>query len=333
MLEKDNLFKGSIACVCIFCCAGPILIIVGAVFLASGDTRGPKIRTFNNAVMEWNRGARESFLNKDFVVRNQFENAEYALKANTAEDPLNDSPKDGETFESYTPLKYQVTDLQFFVDNAQFQEGKEHTREVIDNTTSGNTYQVLTFRDTVFDTYQYTPSSGSSSVDDDDDDDDFGNSDERQECNRYEGYYSGTRCTLYYATTELCTTVNLGSDDSWEASPRGGCYFRDFSKGADTVALNDNTPSRYRKVPTNSNPPTQVSGANTGIFTLRNAKDPWVVAQEVTDGTLDFGLSVGEKRTIGGVLLGLGLAALLPLCFCIGAALFLAYMMGYILSK
>lgn len=53
-------------------------------------------------------------------------------------------------------------------------------------------------------------------------------------------------------------------------------------------------------------------------LTFRSDKDPYVVAVKLTDGSLDFGLTLKQKREIGGSLLGFGV--LMTCCLCVVAA-------------
>jgi hypothetical protein len=52
-------------------------------------------------------------------------------------------------------------------------------------------------------------------------------------------------------------------------------------------------------------------------LTLRSFKDPYVIAQVITDGTLDFGSTPKDNYSTGVVLLSLGCALFLPhICLC-----------------
>ena len=49
-------------------------------------------------------------------------------------------------------------------------------------------------------------------------------------------------------------------------------------------------------------------------FYLRSTQDPYIAAQRITGGSMDFGLTQAQEATIGGSLLGVGLCFMLPMC-------------------
>eukprot|EP00238_Polyblepharides_amylifera_P009636 CAMPEP_0196578710 /NCGR_PEP_ID=MMETSP1081-20130531/7556_1 /TAXON_ID=36882 /ORGANISM="Pyramimonas amylifera, Strain CCMP720" /LENGTH=359 /DNA_ID=CAMNT_0041898011 /DNA_START=267 /DNA_END=1346 /DNA_ORIENTATION=+ len=131
------------------------------------------------------------------------------------------------------------------------------------------------------------------------------------------GYFSGRAhtCTTYSAPISLCVKVEKSvSSGQWSISPRYG--------GEGCGPRNNWEPYSWRRVhaPATGNLP-KASEDMLVVFpktTIRFVEDPFLLAQNLTDGSLVFAESAAEELATGMVLVIVGCVSLLPACLLVG---------------
>ena len=140
------------------------------------------------------------------------------------------------------------------------------------------------------------------------------------ECARlYNGTWSGSVCTATSYIQSLCFTAeyddaqilklsgvaSAGSPASASLSETKGCFYDTADSMFD---IQPQSPAKYGPKP--------VSPINLDIE-IRHRDDPFILAQRLTKGTLDFGLSQAQNAGIGLGLLIAGLLIYVMMCGCV----------------
>eukprot|EP00892_Ulva_mutabilis_P004728 jgi/Ulvmu1/2627/UM014_0079.1 len=311
---------GTICCLCV---SGPILIIVGIVFIVSAfdDTRGERIDEFNVAVDAWNGGAVDNFnaaSANDWTYSladtcgNASLNEAQLPQSEAAEDLLFEEDERGE-FGSYPRVSYYedapdpVTPESGCTFNFQF---------AYQGTSIGNVSVPAVTSVTQGFSEICTQSSTSSS-----------NTNQaarrRQEdvqrcantCRAQGGVPDGTsiqgfRCQKTNVPAEVCVRVTL-RNDQWVIA-QGALPDRSGATGSGCF-LNNPPSSSWDDARLES--VASLSGLRIPVR-VRHEKDPYLYFLDISRGTGDFGLKTSEKLIIGFTCLAIGILITLLVCGC-----------------
>jgi len=297
-----------LGCICCLCCTGPLVILLGVIFLlsATNDTRSDLVNQYNAAVSEWNAAARAQFaIAGNFSVLAKTGTA--TLVPNTTADPINDS---GDDLDSYTPLKYSIVAP---VLNSVIYTGQDQDQQYLtfewNNTSPNKTFYQFAVPTITLGTQVLGPNQLSQKCNVT-----GGNPNCAQVCHNEGGQWNSISqtCTIFQEIVNFCTKLSYDNVSKWlpDNSYGGiGCTYGPYGdwypEGYETYPVPSyNSPVNF--------PPTPLM--------LRSVKDPWVVAQYLTDGSLSFGLSTGQKIGIGMILIIVGACLELPIClgvFCL----------------
>jgi len=250
---------------------------------APGDTeRQDNINLMNNAISTWTTLFQQPFSAQLFKV--QETSTSNLVLDNTADFTSIVG------LENYIAVKYD-TSSQVFQSSISWNEGLKKT---LTFTASGNSTGIFSINVELFSTYQ--------------------TSDDQSTCNSNDGeWIKNGNCFYYYVLTGICVKVSSNKGilnmDTTYGGP--GCWYRngfppDVGKWI---------PAFYSKVSYN----------NGGIFTqsfpfvripitVRNQNDPFIFAEELTLGSLSFGLTPGQKVALGLALMVIGGIFMLPCC-------------------
>jgi len=286
-----NNIRNAIFCMCCLVILGPLLFIVGISLLVTSptnNTRDNNVSDMNGVISDWNNQNRAVFAEMNFYVITA--NGTVALDK-TLPDESDELP-DTDGVHSYQPLYYQAEISELFA--TQIYTTTDETMHVIINGSALN--HTLDVSVPIF----YTNST----------------SDDPQYCGNNGGEFRQSDGTCYYYTqlTSLCIQVdNTGA----LASRRGGngCEGPNFD------------PFYYDKLQYNNG---QVLIQEIPFFgntvTIRSSNDPYIEAEDLTSGSLSFGLSKGQIAVLGLGLMIVGIIFMLPCCF-------MAFMLIYFTQK
>lgn len=288
-----NGAKAIMACICCCLCAGPILIIVGIVLLASPNTREDDVKNYNDAISSYNsntapiltslslsvEGSSMSRTQESINVQGNTEGVDsgshYVFTASGVTRPNDNnygfqasrSGGSSTTFSKNIPFTASVT------------------RDIV--CSSNNCAEDCAFRD-----FECTASSS------------------RNYCtNQFGGVYTHTnagdcdagevcgRCEYQGSLSRACVPIAVSSSSISTSSRYSSCYYPFDISGND-----------YRP-----------SAGSSPTIEVMSDDDPFIELQRVTEGTNDFGITEAQQRTTGIVLLILGL---LITCVMIAAAYF-----------
>jgi len=134
-----------------------------------------------------------------------------------------------------------------------------------------------------------------------------------QKCRRQQkGTWHKNHCHVVKRLTQICMQIKDGSNGSWHLERRGDLAAETelgLTYGCDPLA--GWHPATYAVDPCwGPRHQTEACGhaaAEHGVRVIvRSAMDPWLYAEELTDDTLNFGMSATTQRTLGFTLLGIG---------------------------
>jgi len=139
----------------------------------------------------------------------------------------------------------------------------------------------------------------------------FSNQDSQTTCQNNNGHYIGGSCNYYYAVSSICVKVSqrngkLGLDYTYGGP---GCYYSSYPG-----SVGQWLSATYSKIPYSSINQGYYFDFSKVVITMRHASDPFIYAEYITQGSLSFGLSPGEKAMIGAALMGIGGFFMLPCC-------------------
>jgi len=131
-------------------------------------------------------------------------------------------------------------------------------------------------------------------------------------CRRRKGTFSDGKCWKYSRLTQLCIQVRL-EGSQWQLAPRvpgkSASYGCEWEEGNWTAAIYKDV----ELVPIDAS--AQVISFKDIDIIIRSAHDPFLKAVEVTEGSLDFGLTAEEERWLAIVLLVMAsMLAVPPAC-------------------
>jgi len=234
----------------------------------------------NSAIETWTSSYQRPFATEGFSV-----SATY--KATLQQDNSKDlAITDG--MNNYLPVKFdsRTTILQSMTWNAGY-------KQAIQFTSSGNSTGQFNVNVELFSTFQ--------------------SNDGQSLCNSNNGEWNHGICYYFYVLSEVCVKVSQQAGvtvlDTTYGGP--GCWYANGYPSDISLWI----PAMYRKVPYN----------NGGIFqqtfsflnmpvTVRNQHDPYIFAENLTRGSLSFGLTAGQKFIIGIALMAIGGFFMLPCC-------------------
>jgi len=135
-------------------------------------------------------------------------------------------------------------------------------------------------------------------------------------CKQKNGVRIGNgECRVYSYLARVCAQVERGSHGEWRLAPR--VSGRNNSYGCGEYADGDWAVPVYKPLRASHLPEDvlMLSGSvnlKHLVVEVRSRADPFLTALEVTRGSLDFGLTAEEERTLGLVLIIFGLVLCLP---------------------
>ncbi|KAJ3013231.1 hypothetical protein HKX48_005860 [Thoreauomyces humboldtii] len=292
--------------VCCICFAGPVLVIVGIIFLtsAASDSRGHEINQYNAAINAWMGTDSIPFSRSSFVVSG------VPLDMRSPQgNPALDGDSSVEQFVPYVAVADSSTG------QVSRQSSGQYSITVLDASGSPSIMSVnIPGTQTSIVTKQTMncrlgqagecPGATTSSS--------YKNCIARPFCSSTCASLNGQLNTatgscsvpMYLASVCLRVDRNMGGqytvDTSSSISPNVGCYYEN----------NGFQPGVY----TNGFAPTSMLTK----FEIRSDDDPLIALSKITSGSYTFGLTKASKITIGIVLLVLGI--LITLCVCAGVA-------------
>lgn len=307
-----RLQRKIVGCVCTALLCGPIMVIVGIVFLvgATKDTRTTDINTYNTAVTGWTTGGGYqnyvNFGNNGSVLFNAAGPIMGSSWSPSA-DPSVESGSGINTYASTYAFGTQTGSAQMSALTAAWTVNPSsgstgaltvsYGGNVIWNggvTLTGN--QILTGVCSSGDSFSRCQSN----------------------CQGRGGYWFGSSCYQYVQLNRVCLVVNPTTklvDYSWNnnpgCAPAGSVYSPGATNGVGVAG--------YKAV--NSPPSSVFWGSAMDYVVIRSSQDPYVTAVRVTNGYPgSFGLTVGAKVGIGIGLLVAGfawMAAIGGVIFCL----------------
>jgi len=137
--------------------------------------------------------------------------------------------------------------------------------------------------------------------------------DSQSTCISNNGRYTAGSCTYFYIATGICVkTSRQNNHTSWQLDNTYGgigCWYSNAIEASWS-------PVQYNKVGYgNGTIYRTIFDFNSMYTTIRHQKDPYVFAQQLTDGTMRFGLTPAEKAAVGLALIIIGGIFCLPCCF------------------
>mmetsp|Transcript_57336 Transcript_57336/g.167829 ORF Transcript_57336/g.167829 Transcript_57336/m.167829 type:complete len:381 (-) Transcript_57336:36-1178(-) len=130
-------------------------------------------------------------------------------------------------------------------------------------------------------------------------------------------------CWVFTRLSRLCIQVAPASGGAWRPVPRveghNDSYGCDFASGA-WAAPQYRPLSLANAHSWHETWPRGVVTFNDIVWEVRSYMDPYFSAMELTNGTLNFGMSAAQEDVIGIVLLLLGVALMLPLGCAVGGS-------------
>eukprot|EP00755_Sulcionema_specki_P017558 Sspe_Gene.64676::Locus_38313_Transcript_1_1_Confidence_1.000_Length_1231::g.64676::m.64676 len=299
-------------CVCCLLCAGPILIVIGLLFLNADDTRGEKVKEYNKAVKAW----KASGYNTAMQYRNRLwvgqgspsqwgptsssrPTGATAFEPLTSEDKLSDSNKDD--LETYTSYIHWEKVTSYTCIRCGTAHSLDATVVVSPSDSPGNGWwtTATSVRPTARMVVKVTESSETKS---------------KSSSSSKKSKTTTTYTDYYYGMTAMGAVLSLGNSSvGMEANPWV------FGNGEATYNgrrdVSYDTPKQL----------TSTYSFNTMRFVVRSSDDPYVKALELTSGSLNFGMTIESKRSLGVILLILGIALVCCICAAVAGV---AFMLG-----
>lgn len=310
---------GTICCLCV---SGPILIIIGIVFIISAfdDTRSERIDEFKVAVDAWNGGAVDNFnmaTNSDWTYSLSSTCSAalngVALMKSEAQEDLKFEVDERGTFGSYPRVTFYEDSPNTVLpsSNCNFNFAIS-----FQNTQVGTVSVPAITRETQRFSDICTQSSSSSSS--------AQNTQRIQEdvrrcantCRAQGGEPTGSTinnfvCVKTNVPAEVCIRVMM-RNGQW-AIAQGSLPDRPGGATGPGCFINDPPGSTWDDVRLQS----IASVVQIAVpVRVRHERDPYLYFLDITDGTGDFGLKTSEKLIIGFTLLGIGAIITLLVCGC-----------------
>jgi len=271
---------------------GPFLFVIGVWQFASAPfdhQRENNLQQMNEAIKIWSVSYKDFFAAEQFSVssasQNQWTDLNQDNKADFSTADLN----------PYTAVKFTQSSTNI-IGSWRWKEGQNFTMKF---QARGNITGTFSLNLELFSVDSTSESSSS--------------------CESSNGEYSDSRCYHYYVLSGVCVKVSeqngLINYDTTNGGP--GC---EYSNGfpADSGRW---IPSQYIKVPYSQGQVIDRLFSFSVPITVRHQKDPYVFAEQLTQGTLQFGLTPGQKLGVGVVLMVIGGFFILP---CVGFAILFA---------
>ncbi len=309
--DLQQVGAGIARAVCCFFFTGPLLMVVGIAFLASTstDSRTSSLAAVNAASATWSATGAAAFANRSLSV--VADNA-LSLPLTTSSDYYPDS--DGLTVPTRF-AKFTATSSSGPTSGAPFRD----VTYVDSGPTSGNSVVLTLYvngapsysQDTVTLIRKKVTTVSCSS------DDSLSTC--RNRCNGAFQDRNSRQCWQWFKLTAVCYVVDPQTGQFASSNP--GCAVQDDRlyglepwSGGTVTGLGTRSFRLLTSQPSGS----QSFGGVT--VTVRSSTDPYVIALMQTGGTLDFGLTTGQKASIGAALLATGIVITVLTC---GAACFI----------
>ncbi|KAJ3040194.1 hypothetical protein HDV00_011290 [Rhizophlyctis rosea] len=292
------------------CCLGPVLVIVGIVFLVSASThsREKKIAQYNDAVQQWTTSIRTPFSQATFGMTYPTPAQPMVPQTSPSKGMMTVTDSDTSQIQDYTPLFFGAGSAVPFSPNGSYVITTVNANGVagwfkfdvppeITKTVSQTTMRCRTSYDCNARTQKTT---------------DYNNCIAKPYCSTVcSGTYGGwldnseTLCSYYSTLRSICLQVadggaGVGYKLATATSLTNNKLGCDYSNGFE--------PATYVPSISAGNP------SSLSSFVLRQAGDPYITLQAVTSGTGAFGLSTGQKAGMGAGLLIAGIVWMILLC-------------------
>lgn len=144
-----------------------------------------------------------------------------------------------------------------------------------------------------------------------------------RQCTRQKGSFANGKCWKYERLSRICLQI-LHDGSRWQFAYRDpaqkasyGCVYKAGNWTPSAYADLDLVPSDPTQDDSNglNTPTTQTVLFNDVELVVRSVHDPFLKAVEITEGSMDFGMSAQEERLLGLVMLGMAvLLAVPPAC-------------------
>jgi len=261
---------------------GPILFIIGIASFISApldNSRANNLNDMNNVVQTWTNQYKNAFAAESFSIQNVV-SKNYVTMTQSHSADISDTGVN-----SYTPVKFFTTQ-NILPTTINWNDGLS---QLFTFTGSGNASANFQITANLFNSYTTY--------------------DSRSTCQNNNGYYTnmGT-CVYYYVFDGLCVKV----------SQTGGKYTPDATYGGSGCMYDNGFPPNLGKFyagiymktsPSSINFPFNLNGVS---YYVRHNNDPFVYAQYLTQGSMSFGLTPGQKVALGLILMAVGGFFMLP---------------------
>jgi hypothetical protein len=305
-----GLFALSRNLICCFCCfffVGLILLIVGIVSIgaAIADNRSVLVGKYNEAVDQWTESYRSDFAQQSSFYEATSKSNKTAFQPDVSADTLKD--KNG-GYKSYDAFKFVASTATSDNVTLDISSNKYALSDYLDKVSQ----KVLTKDELgcgeAFDqcttSTRYTSNRASTTVSCKPLCTDI--------CSNRQGVWDSTskKCTITKYLSKVCLVLEKVNRD-WRiyrnSFKDAGCYYASYDDDMKTDAF---FPGLY-----STSRPSSLS------LELRSNKDPFYVADRLTNGLLNFGLTASQNAANGVTLLIIGSLFIgLPICCCMGAA-------------
>jgi len=281
-----------IGCVCCLMCIGPILTIIGIVYLASAtsDGRTALINQYNGAADYWTSTELAEF--SGLAVTTVLAAGSTTLPAVTSGDNVNDATA---KLTPYNRMRYEAS-----VDYGA-------TPPAAFNFQIGGA-NVVPAGYTLTCSYQYVHASQMSCS--------TQNGQSNQcytACANQGGVWNNPtlECAFLVGASRVCVKVSK-TGTSWAAnttfssSDNGGCFPCAYAGNGGTALSTTYGFCTDYAVVQNVIYPNAVSCNRIIPTSVRNARDPWVLLAKGSSGSMSFGLTTGQKLAMGAAFLAIG---------------------------
>jgi len=273
---------------CVMILLGPLLLGIGIwrfISAPADHERKDNLQQMNDAIDKWNSMFRAEFTNVSFTAwSNQYQTP--VLFTPSTSDPLPDT----NGLKSYVPLKYVASSSNWIP--TTYWSSTQQISFSFNASQTNRTFESDFYY--LFHTYS--------------------NSDSINTCQSNKGIYDNSTgtCKYYQTMDSFCVKVSKNSGNGWNFDQTFGGYGCDYTQTHmsgywnpivyDNVYYSKTSPYSYDNFP----------------GTIRSQYDPYIVAQYITKGTLQFGLTPAQKAIVGIILIAIGA------CFCIPCCIFCA---------
>eukprot|EP00758_Cryptobia_borreli_P013872 Tbor_TRINITY_DN5873_c0_g2::TRINITY_DN5873_c0_g2_i7::g.7145::m.7145 len=285
VMAGGQMVKSACACLCCCICAGPILVIVGVVIIVSPNTRKDDVNAYNTAVADWKSGNAEADVSgwlPGTIGNSQATKVTKPVVVDGSTDDVSDPSIEVPFVRSSTPF-HDTVSASYNLNNVDVFSITVTTSIPKKVSVSCKSSRGCSYSDMENYCKRRYPSS------------------------KYKG--SGCQhkgqcgfCEYAVYIKDICAVASRNLSD-----PKR--YIRDSSKESCNYPFTSTSFATTTK-------------KHSGIeLSLRTSDDPYIALQRITRGTNNFGLSKGQKMSIGFACLGVGVL----LIICMFVFIFVVY--------